>query len=129
VDRSRHRQSLQNARDVQDAVRSVVPPHSLIAADPGWSLVLPAVHLVRVMAQDLHHANPADGGLLERYADARELLAPDTDSQRRREIVAKHGVDFIVVHEPAAPADQNRFDDVGDLVSSQHGFHVVRIRH
>jgi hypothetical protein len=128
VDRARHRLWLQNARDLQEAVRPVVPADSLVAADPQWSLVLPAVHLARVMAQDLHHANPADGGLLERYADTRELLADGTPMQRRRAIIAKHGINFILVRDAAGSAALDAFDRLGELISTERGFRVYKIR-
>jgi hypothetical protein len=127
VDRGRHRLWLQNARDLQAAVADVIPAHSLVAADPEWSLVLPAVHLARVMGEDLHHANPADGGLLERYAEAGELLADTTGDDRRRQIVAKNRIDFILVRGDAG--SNNRFDALGTLVSSRHGFLVYKLQH
>ena len=126
VDRSRHRLWLQNARDLQVAVTDVIPAHSLVAADPQWSLVLPAVHLARVMGEDLHHANPADGGLLGRYAEAGELLAEDTTVDRRREIIARHRIDFILVKDE--PASNRRFDALGTLVSSRHGFFIYKLQ-
>lgn len=127
MDRSRHRLWLQNARELQAAVRDVIPPHSLVVADPQWSLVLPAVHLARVMGQDLHHANPADGGLLERYAEAGELLNEKTSVDRRRQIIARNHIDFILVKEGAE--SKARFDDLGPLVSSRHGFLIYKITH
>jgi hypothetical protein len=127
LDRSRHRLWLQNSRELQAAARDVIPAHSLVAADPQWSLVLPAVHLARVMGQDLHHANPADGGLLERYSEAAELLAENTSLDRRRQIIAKNHIDFILVRNEAD--SKNRFDDLGPLVSSRHGFLVYKLRH
>lgn len=118
---------LQGARELQDTVKSVIPPHSLVAADPQWSLELPTVHLARVLGADLHHANPADGGLVERYADAQELLAASTSVERRREIVAKHGVKFMVVRDEPGSAPGVDFDDVGRLVASKHHFRVYRV--
>ena len=126
VDRSRHRLWLQNARDLQEAVTDVIPAHSLVAADPQWSLVLPAVHLARVMGEDLHHANPADGGLLGRYAEAGELLAENTTADRRREIIARHRIDFILVKDE--PGSNRRFDTLGTLVSSRHGFFIYKLQ-
>lgn len=117
---------LQGARELQDTVKSVIPPHSLVAADPQWSLELPTVHLARVLGADLHHANPADGGLLERYADSLELLAASTSVDRRREIVAKHGVKFILVRD-APGATGVDFDNVATLVASKHRFRVYKV--
>ena len=125
MDRSRHRLWLQNARELQAAVRDVIPPHSLVVADPQWSLVLPAVHLARVMGQDLHHANPADGEMLERYAEAGELLDEKTSVDRRRQIIARNHIDFILVKEGAE--SKARFDDLGPLVSSRHGFLIYKL--
>jgi hypothetical protein len=79
------------------------------------------------MAADLHHANPADGGLLERHADAQELLAPETDDARRREIVAKHGIAFILVREAGATMPPPRFDSLGTTVATKNGFVVYKI--
>lgn len=122
------RQWLRDARTFQAAVAPVIEPHSLVAADPVWSLVLPAVHLARVMAADLHHANPADGGLLARYADAQELLAPGTTDDRRREIIAKHGIDYILVREADVDVAPPRFDAVAGVVADKSGFVVYRVR-
>jgi hypothetical protein len=127
VDRARHRLSLQNARELQDAVRAVVPAHSLVAADPHWSLVLPAVHLARVMAQDLHHANPADGGLLERHAATVELLADGTSHTRRREIMANHGIDYVLLRDKPGGIAPDPSADFGPVVSEQHGFRVYQV--
>jgi hypothetical protein len=128
LESSSQRQWLRDARSFQEVVAPVIGPHSLVAAEPVWSLVLPSVHLARVMAADLHPANPSDGGLLERYADAQELLAADTANDRRRAIVAKHGIDYIITgdadHESPAP----RFDSLGDVVAERNGFVVYRIR-
>lgn len=122
------RQWLRDAAALQEAVAPVVTPHALVASDPVWSLVLPAVHLARVMAADLHHANPADGGLLERHGDAQELLASGTSDDRRRAIIAKHGIDFILVREGGANAPPPRFDAVGDVVADKNGFVVYRVK-
>ena len=122
------RVSLQDARSLQEAVRDAIPPHSLVAGDPAWSLVLPAVHLTRVMAADLHHANPSDGGLLERFADTQELLAAGTSDDRRRQIIAKHGIGFILVRGEPGVAATDRFGGVGDIVSSKNGFLVYKLR-
>jgi hypothetical protein len=122
------RQWLRDARTFQAAVAPVIEPHSLVAADPVWSLVLPSVHLARVMAADLHHANPADGGLLARYADAQELLAPGTTDDRRREIIAKHGIDYILVREADVDVAPPRFDAVAGVVADKSGFVVYRVR-
>jgi hypothetical protein len=122
------RQWLRDAHTFQEAVASAIEPHSLVAADPVWSLVLPSVHLTRVMAADLHHANPSDGGLLERYADTQELLAPGTPDDRRRAIVAKHGIDYIVVRDPDGDVSPPRFDAVGEVIRERHGFVVYRTR-
>jgi hypothetical protein len=124
----RERIWLQEAARLQDAVRSVIPPHSLVAADPAWSLVLPAVQLTRVMAADLHHANPSDGGLLERHADTQELLADSTTDERRRQIIAKHGIGVILLHDKPGDVVTDRFAAVGDLVASRHGFRVYQVR-
>ena len=122
------RQWLRDARAFQAAVAPAIEPHSLVVADPVWSLVLPSVHLARVMAADLHHANPSDGGLIERYADAQEFLAPDTADDRRRAIIAEHGIDYIVVREPDDESSGPRFDAVGEIVAAKNGFVVYRIK-
>jgi hypothetical protein len=122
------RVSLQDARRLQEAVQDVIPPHSLVAGDPASSLVLPAVHLARVMAADLHHANPSDGGLLERFADAQEFLASGTSDGRRRQIILKHGIDFILIRDDPGGAPPVSFDGVGDVVSSRHGFRLYKVR-
>jgi hypothetical protein len=127
VDRKRHWQALEDSRDLQDTVRHVIPAHSLVAADPQWSLVLPAVHLARVMGQDLHHANPADGGLLERYAAAGELLAEGTPLSRRREIIGKYGIDFILVREDTAPKVLDDAAAIGGIVAAVHGFRLYQV--
>jgi len=129
VDRARHRLWLQNARDLRQAVQDVIPAHSLVAADPQWSLVLPAVHLARVMGEDLRHANPADGGLLARYAESQELLADGTSIPRRREIIARNGINFILVRDDADSGVRDAFGTLGELVSSDHGFLVYRVGH
>ena len=126
VDRSRHRLWLQNSRELQAAVEDVIPAHSLVAADPEWSLVLPAVHLARVMGEDLHHANPADGELLRRYAESVELLADTTSQDRRREIISRNHINFILVRSGAA--GPRGLDELGSLVSSEHGFLIYKVR-
>jgi hypothetical protein len=128
LESNRQKRWLVSAGLLQDAVRSVIPPHSLVASDPEWSLVLPAVHLSRVMAADLHHANPSDGGLLERYADTQELLAEGTIDERRRQIILKHGIDFILIHDDPGGGPPVSFDGVGDVVSSRHGFRLYKVR-
>ena len=128
LESSSQRQWLRDARSFQEVVAPVIVPHSLVAADPVWSLVLPSVHLARVMAADLHHANPSDGGLLERYADAQELLAADTANDRRRAIVAKHGIDYIITRDADHESPAPRFDSLGDVVAERNGFVVYRIR-
>jgi hypothetical protein len=122
------RQWLRDAFAFQAAVAPAIEPHSLVAADPVWSLVLPSVHLTRVMAADLHHANPSDGGLLERFADTQELLAPGTTDDHRRAIIAKHGIDYIVVRDAENGQSPPRFDAVGEVVSERGGFVVYRTR-
>ena len=119
---------LRQAAQLQDAVRDVLPAHALVASDPTWSLVLPAVHLSRVMAADLHHANPADGGLLKRFADAEELLGPATPDDRRRQIVAEHGIGFILIRDTTGAAPSPHFGGVGDLVAARNGFVVYRVK-
>jgi hypothetical protein len=128
LDSRSQRRWLQEAHKLQEAVGSSLTPHALVAGDPAWSLVLPAVHLSRVMAADLHHANPADGGLLERFADTQELLAAETTDDRRRQIIAKHGIDFILIREAGAKVPPPRFDAVGDVVAARNGFVVYRIK-
>jgi hypothetical protein len=118
------RQFLRTARSFQEVVSPVIAPHSLVAADPVWSLVLPSVHLARVMAADLHHANPSDAGLLERYADAQELLAAETTDDHRRAIIARHGIDYIVVRDDRGV----RFDAIGEVVAEKNGFVVYEIK-
>jgi hypothetical protein len=124
----RQRRWLHEAARLQDAVRDVITPHSLVAADPEWSLVLPSVHLARVMAADLHHANPSDGGVLERHADTQLLLKSDTPDSRRLEIIAKHGIDFIMVRDKPGAGAPVTFDGVGTMVADRHGFRIYRIR-
>jgi len=128
LDTARQRLWLADAARLREAVDGVIPPHSLVAGDPAWSLILPAVHLSRVMAADLHHANPADGGLLERYADAKELLADDTPDERRRQLIAKHGIDVLLVHDEPGVVPVDRFAGVGDLKASRNGFRVYQVR-
>ena len=128
LESGRQRRWLVEAALLQEAVQQVLPAHSLVAADPTWSLVLPTVHLARVMAADLHHANPADGGLLERYTDTQELLAPGTADDRRREIIAKHGIDYILVREAGVDVAPPRYDAVADVVAEKNGFVVYRVR-
>jgi hypothetical protein len=128
VDRPRHRLWLKNAHELQQLVRPIIPPHALVAADPEWSVVLPAVHLARVMAQDLHHANPADGGLMQRYAETGELLADRTSLERRQAILESNHIDFVLVRqESSAPAIRD-FDRVADLVSTEYGFRLYKVK-
>ena len=123
----RQKRWLRDAASLQDAVRGYIPPHSLVAADPEWSLVLPAVQLTRVMAQDLHHANPSDGGLLERYADAQELLADQTSQDRRQAIILKNKIGFILLHDATGVAPTQRFHGLGSLVTAKNGFALYRV--
>jgi hypothetical protein len=132
LDRQDQWRSLQNARELQEAVRDV-PPRALVAANEGWSLVLPSVHLAAVMAPRLFNSNPADGGVLKRHKDAEELFAPDTTARRRREIVVEDGIDFIVTGNetdtgrPTAEAEID-FEGIGELVADRHGFRVFKVR-
>jgi hypothetical protein len=128
VDRGRHRLWLQNSRELQETVKDVIPPHSLVAADPQWSLVLPAVHLARVMGEDLHHANPADGELLERYARSEELLAEATPRERRKAIIDQYRIQFILLRDDGAQRVRDDMAMLGDVVSSRHGFLLYRTR-
>jgi hypothetical protein len=128
VDRSRHWLWLQHARELQETVRDVIPPHALVAADPQWSLVLPAVHLARVMGEDLHHANPADGELLERYARSEELLAEGTPRVRRKAIVDEYRIQFILLRDDDARQVRDDVAVMGDMVAAKHGFRLYRVR-
>jgi len=128
LESNRQKRWLRDSALLQDAVRDALPAHALVVADPVWSLVLPSVHLSRVMAADLHHANPSDGGLLERFADAQEFLAASTTDDRRRQIIQKHGIQFILTRDDPGGAAAVRFDGVGDVISAVHGFRVYKVR-
>ena len=71
--RQAHRHWLQRARELQEVVHGLLPERAMVAADPEWSLVLPAVHVAAVMAPELFHANPADANLLQRHKEREEL--------------------------------------------------------
>jgi hypothetical protein len=128
VDRPRHWLWLKNAQELQQLVRPTIPPHSLVAADPEWSVVLPAVHLARVMAQDLHHANPADGGLMQRYSETGELLADGTSLERRKAILESNHIDFVLVRQDSSAAAIRDFDRVADLLSTKYGFRLYKVK-
>lgn len=128
VDRQRHQLWLSHARELQELVRPHIPAHAVVAADPEWSVVLPAVHLARVMAQDLHHANPADGGLMQRYAEAGELLADGTPLERRAAILKSNRVDFILVRQDSSAAAIRDFDRLAALLSTDHGFRLYKVK-
>jgi hypothetical protein len=119
---------LQRARELQETVGPVVPAGALVAANPEWSLVLPAVHLSAVMAPELFNANPADGALLQRYRDAQELLASATTLERRREILAQDRVDFVLIGDNPDRGVQDALASLGDLVADRHGFRVFKVR-
>jgi hypothetical protein len=123
LDRQDQREWLARSRELQEVVR-IVPDRSLIAADTEWSLVLPSVHLASVMAPKLFNANPADGGVLQRHKDAEELLDDETSASRRREIIARNGVDFILI----ANEHSAGVADIGELVASKHGFQLFKVR-
>ena len=89
------RQWLRDARSFQEVVAPVIVPHSLVAADPVWSLRAAVGASGPRDGGGPHHANPSDGGVIERFADAQELLAAETADDRRRAIIAKHGIDYI----------------------------------
>jgi hypothetical protein len=119
--------ALQDALNLQEAVRTELPGRPLVATTPELSLMLPAVHPASVMAPELGHANPADGELLRRHGEARELLDTRTSTDRRRQIIAANAIAYILVrHDPDARLQED-FSDVGDLVASRDGFMLFRV--
>ena len=126
--RQAHRHWLQRARELQEVVHGVLPDRALVAADPEWSTVLPAVHVAAVMAPVLFQANPADANLLQRHKEREELLAPETSTERRRQIIANNGIDFILIKEQPGSDNGRGFEEVGDIVASRHGFKLFKVR-
>jgi hypothetical protein len=80
------------------------------------------------MGQDLHHANPADGGLMQRYAESVELLADATTLDKRVEIVRNNRIDFILVRQESSVQAMRDFARMGDLVSSEYGFRLYKVK-
>jgi hypothetical protein len=76
---------------------SGVSGRPLIAADRELSLLIPAVKTSSVMSPLFGNANPADPDLTRRARECAELLAAETPAERRRAIIARNGIDLIVL--------------------------------
>lgn len=87
-------------------VLATVPGRPLVAADPELSLLVPAMRPAAVMAPSLGNANPADGMLAERARARDKLLGAATSDAQRREVLARYGVDVVLLRREAAPADR-----------------------
>jgi len=121
-----HMAWLQRVRDLKETVGPVLPGRALVAANPELSIILPAAHLSAVMSPPLFNSNPADGAVIERRKDADELLAEVTSAERRRELIAKNRIDFILL-EDDAESIVGQLNEVSQLVAEGHGFRLFKV--
>jgi len=124
---------LQRAREIRETLESVHEDRPLIAADSTLSLMIPAVKVSAVMAPFLTHSNPADPTVIERHDDARNLLSRDTSEERRKEIIAKYDIDYVLIGSHRgrganeAELDLSQFRRWDDLVVEHQGFQLFRL--
>jgi hypothetical protein len=116
-----------------DDLRTLLAPigsgRPLVAAEPDLALELAAARELSVMAPPLIHANPADAGLLGRSRDLKVLLDPVSTAQQRQEIIAREGIEWLVVR--AGGSDRSSAVDwgqIGSLVKEHRGFRLFDLR-
>ena len=113
--------------DLHDVLGAIGTGRPMVAAEPTLGLILPAVRELSIMAPPFIHTNPADGEVLDRSRDLNELLNPALPAERRSEIVAKHGIEWVLTR--SAPTDQPQVDwtKYGTLVADRKGFALYHL--
>jgi hypothetical protein len=100
----------------------------MILADSLVGLIIPAVRTSTVMSIPLAHANPADGGLIERAGVVEEFFAAETSRQRRRAIISEYAIQYAVLERTANPVRRAALDDEADMITESGNYQLYRMR-
>jgi hypothetical protein len=123
----RERGLVREMDELQDVLSAMGTKRALVAADPELSLLLPAVRELSVMSPPLGHSNPADGELLSRYRDVLVFLDPATQTDRRRELANRYGIQWVLLRSRDTATQQVDWAGYGELVADRRGFRLYRL--
>jgi len=125
---ARRNQDLRRVNELQTLLRPVTTARPMILADSLVGLIIPAVRTSTVMSIPLAHANPADGGLIERAGVVEEFFAAETSRQRRRAIISEYAIQYAVLERTVNPVRRAAFDDEADMITESGNYQLYRMR-
>jgi hypothetical protein len=124
----RRNEDLRHVNELQKLLQPVTTTRPMILADSLVSLIIPAVRTSTVMSIPLAHANPADGGLIQRAEVVEEFFAAETSRERRRAIVSEYAIQYAVLPRTPNRPQRAALDDEADVISETANFQLFRMR-